>query len=104
MKQPFHQLKYTYPMHPEIIRDEPGNRPKCDMDLVPLNPESMVYQSSLQKQEKPNPRMDHTGHDHHGMMIDDFKQCFYAVLSLTIPIMLFTEVIKCWLKLHIQFL
>jgi Cu2+-exporting ATPase len=26
--------KYTCPMHPEIIRDEPGNCPICGMDLV----------------------------------------------------------------------
>jgi Cu2+-exporting ATPase len=26
--------KYTCPMHPEIIRDEPGDCPICGMDLV----------------------------------------------------------------------
>lgn len=28
--------KYTCPMHPEIIRDEPGQCPICGMDLVPV--------------------------------------------------------------------
>ena len=28
------------------------------------------------------------GHDHHAMMIADFKKRFYVVLILTIPIML----------------
>ncbi len=29
-------IKYTCPMHPEIIRDEPGSCPICHMDLVPV--------------------------------------------------------------------
>jgi RND family efflux transporter MFP subunit len=28
--------QYTCPMHPEIVRDQPGKCPKCGMDLVPL--------------------------------------------------------------------
>lgn len=28
--------QYTCPMHPEIIRDEPGDCPICGMDLVPI--------------------------------------------------------------------
>jgi membrane fusion protein, copper/silver efflux system len=27
---------YTCPMHPEIISDQPGKCPKCEMDLVPI--------------------------------------------------------------------
>lgn len=33
------KIKYTCPMHPEIIRDEPGACPICGMDLVPLEAE-----------------------------------------------------------------
>lgn len=29
--------KYTCPMHPQIIRDEPGQCPICGMDLVPMS-------------------------------------------------------------------
>ena len=28
-------VKYTCPMHPEIVRGAPGKCPKCDMKLVP---------------------------------------------------------------------
>jgi len=28
--------KYTCPMHPEVITDQPGNCPKCGMKLVPI--------------------------------------------------------------------
>jgi hypothetical protein len=27
-------MKYTCPMHPEIVRDAPGNCPICGMTLV----------------------------------------------------------------------
>lgn len=50
-----------------------------------------------------NPSMGHTGHDHHAMMIADFKKRFYVVLILTIPIMLLSEMIQHWLNLHISF-
>lgn len=32
--------KWTCPMHPEIVRDGPGNCPKCGMTLEPLDPRS----------------------------------------------------------------
>jgi Cu+-exporting ATPase len=32
--------EYTCPMHPEIVRNEPGNCPICGMTLEPVNPES----------------------------------------------------------------
>src|SRR3954470_2871783 len=28
--------KYTCPMHPEVITEQPGNCPKCGMKLVPI--------------------------------------------------------------------
>jgi hypothetical protein len=28
-------ISYTCPMHPEIVRSEPGTCPKCGMNLVP---------------------------------------------------------------------
>jgi len=27
--------QYTCPMHPEVVKDEPGKCPKCGMALVP---------------------------------------------------------------------
>lgn len=32
-------VKYTCPMHPEVIRDKPGSCPICGMDLVPMENE-----------------------------------------------------------------
>jgi hypothetical protein len=28
------QIKYTCPMHPEVVKNEPGKCPKCGMNLV----------------------------------------------------------------------
>src|SRR5687767_4285357 len=50
-----------------------------------------------------NPPMGHEGHDHHAMMIGDFKKRFYVVLVLTIPIVLLSEMIQHWLNIHISF-
>ena len=52
---------------------------------------------------KMNPPMSHAGHDHHNMMIADFKKRFYVVLILAIPIMLLSEMIQHWLNIHISF-
>jgi Cu2+-exporting ATPase len=42
-------------------------------------------------------------HDHHAMMIADFKKRFYVVLVLTIPVMLLSMQIQQWLHLHFSF-
>lgn len=33
------RVKYTCPMHPEVVKDQPGACPICGMDLVPMEPE-----------------------------------------------------------------
>ena len=50
-----------------------------------------------------NARMGHTGHDHHAMMISDFRRRFYVVLILTVPIMLLSPMIQHWLNVHWEF-
>src|SRR5450432_366484 len=50
-----------------------------------------------------NPKMGMAGHDHHEMMIADFRKRFYVVLVLTIPIMLLSDTIQHWLNIHIKF-
>jgi len=53
--------------------------------------------------KNPNLSPGHTGHDHHAMMIADFKKRFFVVLVLTIPILLLSEMIQHWLNIHISF-
>ena len=54
-------------------------------------------------QESHNVPMGHPGHDHHAMMIADFKKRFYVVLVLSIPIMLLSPMIQHWLNVHWEF-
>ena len=48
----------------------------------------------------PNPAMGMDGHDHHQMMIADFRRRFYVVLGLTFPIMLLSPMIQHFLGAH----
>ena len=42
--------KYISPMHPQVIRDEPGNCPLCDMELVPTS--QLGYASEPQPEQR----------------------------------------------------
>jgi len=50
-----------------------------------------------------NPAHGHAGHDHHAMMINDFKKRFWISLVLTIPILLLSDMIQDWLGFEIKF-
>jgi Cu2+-exporting ATPase len=102
MEHQHNQQKYTCPMHPDIVQDKPGNCPKCGMNLVPVKVKPGKPVSQHWHGEN-NPSMGHAGHDHHAMMIDDFKKRFYVILILTLPIMLLSEMIQHWLNIHINF-
>ena len=51
-----------------------------------------------------NAPMGQPGHDHHAMMIHDFRKRFYVVLLLTVPIMALSPMIQHWLNVHWQFI
>ncbi len=51
----------------------------------------------------PNPPMGMAGHNHHAMMIADFKKRFYVVFALTIPIMLLSAMIQKFMDVQWQF-
>lgn len=50
-----------------------------------------------------SPGMKHSGHDHHAMMINDFKKRFWVVLILTIPIMVLSPMIQTWMRIDLMF-
>lgn len=54
-------------------------------------------------QHSANPSMGMPGHNHHAMMIADFKKRFYLVLMLTIPIMLLSAMIQQFIGVNWQF-
>src|SRR5438128_7067238 len=54
-----HTQLYTCPMHPEIVRSEPVQCPKCGMTLVPIKETKL-------KAEHPMPNPEHAAHQMHG--------------------------------------
>jgi P-type Cu2+ transporter len=50
-----------------------------------------------------NPPMGHAGHDHHKMMIDDFRKRFYVTLFITIPVMILSPMIQHWFGFQLTF-
>ena len=50
-----------------------------------------------------SPAMGMAGHNHHAMMIADFKKRFYVVLALTIPIMLLSTMIQHFMGVNWTF-
>jgi Cu2+-exporting ATPase len=50
-----------------------------------------------------NPAMGMAGHDHHKMMIADFKRRFFVVLALTVPIILLSPMLQHLVNVHWQF-
>ncbi len=113
-----HDQKYTCPMHPQVIKDEPGKCPICGMTLVPVVKKDQPDTSSNHEQghdhasmNTPNAmkQQEHSGdhgkggHAHHTGMIDDFKKRFYIVLALTLPIMTLSPMIQQWLNIDWSF-
>lgn len=72
--------KYVCPMHPEVQQEHSGVCPKCKMGLVA---------------QKDN----HNEHDKHaGHSVNMFKDQFWLSLILTIPVVLYSEMIQHWLN------
>jgi len=66
--------------------------------------ESVDQSSMHQHGHSANPNMGMPGHNHHAMMIADFRKRFYIVLVLTIPIILLSNMIQHWLGVDWQFM
>ncbi len=63
-------VKYTCPMHPEIVQDGPGSCPICGMALEPMGIPA--------EDEGPNPEL------------VDFRRRFWIGATLTLPLLVFT--------------
>src|SRR3989344_5280988 len=78
---------YTCPMHPEIKQDKPGMCPECGMSLVPA------------KKKKSEDVGGHSGHDKHaGHSTAMFLRKFWVSLVLTIPVVIYADVLKTIFK------
>ncbi len=103
---PIQGTRYTCPMHPEIIEDEPGDCPKCGMALepmgVPAGSSSTVYTCPMHpeiEEDTPGdcpkcgmplePKTITAGPDSHAEEeIRDLSRRFWIGLALTVPVFL----------------
>ncbi|MDN3607733.1 heavy metal translocating P-type ATPase [Kaistella yonginensis] len=101
--------KYTCPMHPQILKDEPGKCPLCGMNLIPLGgtarPEkdehSYHHQNHAHNSESDSSA---AGFDKHaGHHTPDFLKRFWISLALTVPVLLLSHMIQQWLGFTIAF-
>ncbi len=77
-------VTYTCPMHPNIVRAEPGMCPECGMTLVVKKSQVKNFIKSDAVSEM---------HDKHaGHHTQDFLKKFWIVLALTIPILVYSEI------------
>jgi len=96
-------------MHPEVIKDAPGQCPKCGMNLVPLKVDKglsampMTHGHASMSHGAEKHEHHGGGHAHHAGMIDEFRKRFYAVLILTLPIMALSPMIQHWLGVDWSF-
>src|SRR5260370_36821312 len=67
--------RYTCPMHPEVVRAEPGQCPKCGMTLVPIKPDGKRSTSNAQH---PTPNSEHGTHDANGMAVPQHEHQQHA--------------------------
>jgi P-type Cu+ transporter len=96
-------LKYTCPMHPEVISDEPGICPKCGMTLEPMVPmtrDRTIYTCPMD----PEVEQDHPGQcpkcgmtlapranradEHERHEIQSLSLKFWIGLALTTPVLI----------------
>lgn len=88
-------VKYSCPMHPEIVSDAPGKCPKCHMALE---------KTRSKKKNHKHEHAEHDAHDKHaGHSPNMFKQKFWLNLLLTIPTLLFSHTIQDWLGFELTF-
>jgi Cu(I)/Ag(I) efflux system membrane fusion protein len=53
--------KYVCPMHPQVIKDEPGSCPICGMDLVEKSPDGACREASRSQVRLPDASANHQG-------------------------------------------
>lgn len=102
MEHQQHAEKYTCPMHPRVVQDKPGACTICGMTLALQKKIENTTMVSGHRHGS-NPSMGMEGHNHHAMMIADFKKRFYVVLILTVPIMLLSAMIQQFMGVNWQF-
>ncbi len=84
---------YTCPMHPEIIQDRPGMCPECGMNLVPVKKKKSAITQGGHDSET-SVAADHGAGKHAGHSTRMFFRKFWISLILTIPVVLYADIVK----------
>src|SRR5260221_12183221 len=108
--------KYTCPMHPEVVSDQPGNCPKCGMTLEPLTPFPVPTETIYTCPMHPEIEQDHPGSCAKcGMRLEpralsagteedvetrSFSRKFWIGLILTIPVLVIA--MGGWVGINIE--
>ena len=85
------KIIFTCPMHPEIKQDRPGMCPECGMALVPVKKDKSRRKVGILDFDKSK-----SGHAGHSTQM--FLRKFWVSLILTIPVVLYADVLKTILK------
>src|SRR3989344_850700 len=75
---------YTCPMHPEIVKDRPGMCPECGMNLV----QARMNADRTRIYADRGSAGGHTGHS-----TNIFKRKFWISLVLSIPVVLYSDIV-----------
>ncbi len=81
-------------MHPEVRRDKPGMCPECGMNLVPVSAEAAAGKPEKKEMEGMLSGAKAMEGKHAGHSTQIFFQKFWVSLILTIPVVLYADVIQ----------
>ncbi len=79
-------------MHPEVRRNTPGICPECGMNLIPIKGEMKMDHST--HDQKKSSHDDHAAGKHAGHSTAMFFRKFWISFILTIPVVLYADVIE----------
>jgi P-type Cu2+ transporter len=117
-KRSIPKMKHNHdkPITPSVNTQKGKQKPSTSTTVEPKSdkaaPTSAVQKPAMDmanemnhnnNQHGDNPSMGMEGHNHHAMMIADFKKRFYLVLILTVPIMLLSAMIQKFMGVDWQF-
>jgi len=83
---------YTCPMHPEVRQDKPGMCPECGMNLVPGKAEGPDKSRFAEANRGSSISQAKSGHAGHSTAM--FFRKFWVILVLTIPVVLYADVVE----------